>query len=246
MGKRTILLALILILSAMSVIGIFMVAYMVPPKFSSAETSQSSPSLLGPPPAIGKSPFTASLLVAPAARAADTQCVGDLTNVGITGDLVVPNGASCALRNVTVRGDLLVGPGGALEVLGGVAVLGNVRIDQCAYANVDPSTAAAGISVAGNVEIERCTQTSGKRFTVGRVAIAGNFACHDNAAPCFAVSLTIGGDMLINRNSGSISYIEGNVIGGNLECVGNVGVTDYGDPNTVRGEKLGECASLSH
>jgi hypothetical protein len=185
------------------------------------------------------------LPAAPTASAGGTQCVGNLANVSINGDLVVPNAAGCALRDVTVRGDLLVRPGGALEMSGGVAVLGDVEIDQCAYASFDPLTPAARILIAGNVEIEHCAQSSGKLFTAGRVVIAGNFACHDNAAPCFAVSLTIGGDMLINQNSGSISYIEGNLIGGNLECVNNTGVTDYGTPNTVREKKLGECAGLS-
>jgi hypothetical protein len=214
------------------------VATMVPPKFGLPETSQPP----APPPAKAKLPV---LPAAPTARAGGTQCVGNLANVSVIGDLVVPDGASCALRDVTVRGDLLVGRGGALEMLGEVAVLGGVEIDQCAYASFDPLMPAGRILIAGSVEIEHCKQSSGKLFTAGRVVIAGNFACHDNAAPCFAVSLTIGGDMLIDRNSGSVSYIEGNLIGGNLECVNNAGVTDYGAPNTVREEKLGECAGLS-
>jgi hypothetical protein len=59
------------------------------------------------------------------------------------------------------------------------------------------------------------------------------------------VSLTIGGDARIDRNSGGPSFIESNTIAGDLQCVGNDGVTDYGLPNTVAGQKLGECAGLS-
>lgn len=181
---------------------------------------------------------------APAARPAEIRCVGELSNVSVIGDVVVPEGASCGLKDATVRGDVLVRPGGALQMLGGVAVLGNVEIDQCVYASFDPPEPAGRISIGGNVEIERCMQTSGKLFTAGRVAIAGSFSCRDNAAPCFAVSLTVGGNMVISRNSGGISYIEGNTIGGNLECLDNPGVTDYGDPNTVGGELSGGCAGL--
>jgi hypothetical protein len=41
-----------------------------------------------------------------------------------------------------------------------------------------------------------------------------------------------------------MSYIEGNTIVGNLECEGNTGVSNYGDPNKVAGKKVGQCAGL--
>lgn len=190
--------------------------------------------------------FGILLATASAARAADTRCVGELSDVAVTGDLVVPDGASCTLYDVTVRGNVRVGSDAALRVFHGVAILGDVQSDHCDYASFEPSSAAARISVVGNVEIHHCRETSGKIFTAGRVVISGNFACHDNSAPCFGVALTIGGNAQVDRNSGGISYLEGNTVSGDLQCVGNTGVADYGSPNTVAGQKLGECAGLSN
>lgn len=180
-----------------------------------------------------------------AARAGEVRCVGMLGNMSVNGDVVVPQGANCALRRLTVSGDVRAGQGSVLRILGGVAILGNLEIDQCAYASLDPSAPADPISIAGSVEIEHCTEASGKLFSPGRVAVAGNFSCRDNAAPCFAVAIVVGGDMLIDRNSG-MSYVEGNTIGGNLECIDNWGVTDYGNPNTVGDEKREQCTRLSN
>lgn len=188
--------------------------------------------------------FAVLLGIASAARADETSCGGELSGAVATGNLIVAPGADCTLRDVAVRGDVVVGAGAVLRVLGGVAIIGSLRADHCALVHLEPSLPAAWIAVAGNVDIQRCTETSGKLFTAGRVVIGGNFACHDNEAPCFAVSLTIGGDAEIRRNRG-LSYIESSTIGGSLRCLGNAGVTDYGLPNTVGQEKLGQCAGLS-
>jgi hypothetical protein len=180
-----------------------------------------------------------------AARADDIRCLGELSGRSINGNLVVPDGAACTLRDVAVSGDVLIGRDASLRMSDGVVIRGNLRIDHCDYASFEPLTSAARISVEGNVEIEHCREASGKFFSGGRVAIGGNFACHDNSAPCYAVSMAIGGDARIDRNSGGISFIEGNTIAGNLQCAGNRGVADYGSPNTVAGKTLGECVGLS-
>jgi hypothetical protein len=177
-------------------------------------------------------------------RAENTRCVSALGNQIVLGDLVVPDGASCALRDATVRGSVLVGPHAGLRVLGNVRILGDVRIDRCDYASFEPPAAAGPIFVEGNVEIEHCEGSTGKLYTAGTVRISGNFTCHDNTAPCFAVALSIYGDALVSGNSGGISFIEGSRIIGKLECAGNLGVSNYGDPNRVAGKKLGQCAGL--
>lgn len=182
---------------------------------------------------------------APAARAAERPCVGTLSNTSVNGDVVVPAGATCRLKDVAVGGTVRVHSNAALQILGGAAIRGSVEAYECAYVVLDPQAPGDRIAVAGNIEIEHCTEASGKLFSAGRVAIAGNFSCRNNAAPCFAVSLTVGGDMVIERNSGGMSYIEGNTIGGSLECAGNWGLTDYGDPNTVGGKRRDGCAGLS-
>jgi hypothetical protein len=180
------------------------------------------------------------------ARADATRCRGELGGRTIAGNLVVPDGALCTLRDAVVTGDVLVGHDAALRLRDGATIRGNLRIDHCDYVSFEPLTSAARISVAGNVEIAHCREASGKVFSGGHVVIGGNFVCRDNAAPCYAVSLTIGGNARIDRNAGGPSFIEGNTIAGDLQCVGNGGVTDYGSPNTVAGKKLGECAGLSN
>jgi hypothetical protein len=177
-------------------------------------------------------------------RAESTRCVGALGNQIVPGDLVVPDGASCALGDATVRGNVLVGPHAGLRVLGNVRILGDVWIDRCDYASFEPSAAGASILVEGNVEIEHCEGSIGKLYAAGTVRISGNFTCRDNTAPCFAVALSIYGNALVSRNSGGISFIEGSRIIGKLECAGNLGVSNYGDPNRVAGKKLGQCAGL--
>lgn len=191
---------------------------------------------------------SASILVAPAAaaHAKVMLCRGELVDAIIEGSLAVPAGASCTLRHVTVRGDLSAGRGSVLRIADDVLVVGNLAGDRCAYLSFEPASAVTSVAISGNVEIERCREASGKLFAAGEVEVAGNFLCHDNFAPCFAVSMAIRGNALILSNSGGMSYIEGNTIGGNLECRGNRGVTDYGQPNTVGGKNLGECGLLSH
>jgi hypothetical protein len=179
------------------------------------------------------------------ARADTIRCRGEFGGRTISGNLVVPDGAVRTLRDSVVTGDVLVGHEAALRLLDGVAVRGNLRIDHCDYTSFEPLTPAAPIAIAGNVEIEHCAEASGKVSSAGRVTIGGNFVCHDNSAPCYAVSLTIGGDARIDRNSGGPSFIESNIIAGDLRCAGNSGVTDYGSPNIVAGKKLDECAGLS-
>ncbi|HEV2300526.1 MAG TPA: hypothetical protein VGR91_03050 [Stellaceae bacterium] len=189
----------------------------------------------------------AGLLLAPAvpARAAGALCRGELRDAIIDGGLLVPDGARCVLRHVTVRGNLLAGRGSVLRIADDVAILGNLAADRCAYVSFEPASPTAGITIGGNVEIEHCRESSGKLYAAGEIEIAGNFVCHDNSASCFVVSLTILGNALVLRNSGGLSYVEGNTIGGDLECRGNAGVIDYGQPNRVGGKKLGECAALS-
>jgi hypothetical protein len=185
-----------------------------------------------------------SFATASAARSENTRCVGALGNHTIPGDLVVPDGAGCALRNATVKGNVLVGRDGGLRVFGNVRILGDIRIDRCDYASFEPLEPAAPISVEGNVEIEHCRGSTGKLFTGGMVRISGNFACRDNSAPCFAVALSIYGNPVVNGNSGGVSYIERSTIIGNLECAWNTDVSNYGDPNRVAGKRLGQCAGL--
>ena len=185
------------------------------------------------------------LTTAAAASAEGALCRGELSDIIVEGGLLVPEGASCRLRHVTIRGNLIARPGSALRIGDDVAILGNLAIEGCAFASLQPSRPEGAITIGGDAEIAHCREASGKLFTAGDVSIAGNFVCRDNAAPCFAVSLTVLGNVLVLSNSGGVSYVESDTIAGNLECRGNAGVGDYGQANRVAGRKLGQCAGLS-
>jgi hypothetical protein len=204
----------------------------------------------------------------PAARASDITCPPTPTGT-INGNLAVPAGASCTLQNVTVTGNVQVGKGAALTVFPGMIVTigGNVQADKCNFVFLS----SGGVtSIGGNVQIRNCMGGSGYN---GAVTIGGNFSCDNNSAPCTAIGGSVRGNVQVNNNSGSIAgfgvtvtgntvdgnvqvdhnsagsgfnntVVGGNRIGGNLQCAGNTSVTDRGSPNTVTGNKQGQCAGL--
>ena len=56
----------------------------------------------------------------------------------------------------------------------------------------------------------------------------------------------VGGNVQVNNNTNGSVGVGGNVIGGNLRCMGNSQQPgdDGNGPNTVSGHKLGQCSSL--
>ena len=105
------------------------------------------------------------------------------------------------------------------------------------------------------------------------ITIGGNFVCVGNPLTCVADDGVVNGNLTVEENLFSSSTIitnsevlqntisgnaeiggntgpapltvGGNTIGGNLQCVGNSQTPDDGGtPNTVSGQKLGQCAGL--
>jgi hypothetical protein len=192
----------------------------------------------------------------------------------INTSLTVPANATCELDNVTVAGNVGVGTGAVLNVLPAprqaVKIDGNLTADQCNY--VALSTEGGVILIGGNVTIQNCTGAvvgySGPGITIG-----GNFVCVGNPLTCVADDGVVNGNLTVEENLFSSSTIitnsevlqntisgnaeiggntgpapltvGGNTIGGNLQCVGNSQTPDDGGtPNTVSGQKLGQCAGL--
>jgi hypothetical protein len=190
--------------------------------------------------------FGIMLAALPAARA-DTSCTGPLQGV-ISGNVFVPDGATCQLDNATVTGNVLVGAGATLAVgvLGSVTISGDLQADHCASVGVISFTTSL-LSIGGNVAIRSCTEMSGydvSSGSSGSVTIGGNFLCRANSAPCFAQRGSIGGNTIVSDNSGGTSIVAGNEIDGNLLCFGNTAVINASAPNTVFGKRLGQCAGL--
>jgi hypothetical protein len=195
--------------------------------------------------------FGMMLAAVSVARADNTPCTSTLSNMMIDGNLVVPDSASCALDQVDVTGNVLVGHDATFNAVSGVTISGNLLADHCTSVSLQPSLVLS--SVAGNVEIQHCTgSTDFSGFFAARIVaatIGGNFDCHNNFAPCLADTVSIMGNAEVSHNSGGTSIVRHNTIGGNLQCVGNTAVTDSilginPIPNTVAGKKLGQCTPL--
>ncbi len=172
---------------------------------------------------------------APAARA-DTNCTGALTGT-ISGNVIVPNDASCTLSSATVSGNVTVKTNATLAVNGPAAIQGNVAADHCRSV-----TLTGSVTVGGNVLIGYCSSTSG--YTGPAVQVNGNLQCHDNVAACVANRGTVNGNVQIQNNvGGSASDVSLNVINGNLQCSGNSPAPTHAlGPNKVAGVAQGQCA----
>src|SRR5690348_16754498 len=88
---------------------------------------------------------------ASAVRAADTICTGALSG-NITGNIIVPKGASCTLSDATVTGDLHVRQNASLTVDATqqpTTINGNVLANQCAFTLLE-----GGVTVSASVQIQ--------------------------------------------------------------------------------------------
>jgi hypothetical protein len=110
---------------------------------------------------------------------------------------------------------------------------------------------AMGGSVGGNMQVNNNTGVEGA--SVGANTVMGNMQVNANAGgaggpgglPCCEVTgNTVLGNVQVNNNTVGVSRVGGNKIGGNLACQGNASVTNGGVPNTVAGNKRGQCAGL--
>ena len=179
-----------------------------------------------------------ALLVGPSAvQAADPTCTSTLSGK-ITGNVVVPAGASCTLSNATVTGDVQVLRNGALTVdatAQPTTIGGDVKAVGCASAILE-----GGVTVNGSVQIAQCSQQSG--FIGPGVKIGGDFECAGNAGGCEARLGAVQGSIQIRGNGSSdISLVS---VGGNLQCAGNTPAPTHNfGPDFVTGSIQGQCAA---
>ena len=179
----------------------------------------------------------ATLGGAAAAFAADMTCTGALSGK-ITGNVLVPAGASCTLSDVTVTGNVQVLQNASLTVDATqqpATIGGNVQATNCTFALLE-----GGVTVDGTVQIVQCAQQSG--FVGPGVKIGGNFQCINNAGGCQADLGDVNGSVQIQGNGSSdISLVS---VGGNLQCQGNTPPpTHTFGPDFVSGNLQGQCAA---
>jgi hypothetical protein len=137
-------------------------------------------------------------------------------------NVTVPDNGFCLLANVTVTGNVKVGPAASLEFFAGT-ISGNVQANNCNGVFLAKST------VSGGVQIGNCGVGGVDFSTVG-----GNLQCQNNTL-CRVDSSTILGNLqIMNNTTRGPSEIFGNTIAKNLLCQNN-SPPPTGSGNTVSG-----------
>lgn len=183
----------------------------------------------------------------------------------INGNLSVAPGAilndhAGSTGTVRVKGNAEVGKGGVLG-LGTYANPPASHEDAVVGGNVIANGAASlylsGMTVRGNVMVNGGGDPT-RNLPIKDDTIGGNLIIHGWSGLWFGVIRDIvGGNVIVEHNTASnpsedpgsdSSEIVTNTISGNLICHANVPAAQFGDtgglPNTVGGQKIGECAGL--
>jgi hypothetical protein len=189
-----------------------------------------------------------ALATAPGARAGITSCTTYITGPStITGDVVVPDGASCSLGYVPppttlccnpppppgfgpvhVTGNVTVGHGSSLTIGLNSTIAGNVQATNCGFVEF---VSEGNEEVGGNVQVENCnggaTQGQPAFLSTGTGSrIDGNLQCQNNTGPCVLEDAYVGDNVPVMNNmcpvGSETSRIEANQIFGNVQVMNNV------------------------
>jgi hypothetical protein len=182
------------------------------------------------------------------ARGGDMNCSGLMgggrTVTNIDGNVTVPEGKSCTLSFVNIKGDVRVGRDASLIVSAYTepsAIDGDVEAKNCRSVLLQ-----GNVTVRGNLSINSCNGTAWSGFQGPDVVIHGDFECQSNAGPCLAWLGTVGENIRIQSNkSQGASDISLVSVGGNLHCQGNSPApTHLHGPSWVDGESQGQCGGF--
>jgi hypothetical protein len=185
---------------------------------------------------------------APTAQAADVVCAGTLGGgsavTNITGDVTVPEKASCTLDFVTVAGNVHVGKGASLVVTAYTepsTISGNVEAVNCGSVLLQ-----GNVTVEGNLHIQSCSGGP-NGFQGPDTLVKGDFHCQSNAGPCLAWLGKVEGNVHIQSNrSKTASDVSLLSVGGNLHCQQNSPApTQVRGPSWVDGNSQGQCAGFA-
>ena len=176
------------------------------------------------------------------------QCTTTIT--GTHGRLVLSSGATC-VTNATIHGGITVLPGAALSVTnstvdGGLNSTGATALTVCQSRINGATTVAAstGFVLIGDAGDDGTLACGGNTLN-GALTLDGNTALLE-----LGQNLIHGGARVLNTSGSgpnledSTTEIEGNQISGGLSCSGNTPApTNDGRPNTVTGQRSGQCAA---
>jgi hypothetical protein len=162
----------------------------------------------------------------------------------INGDVTVPDGKSCMLSFVNVKGDVRVGRNASLTIAAYTepsSIGGDIEARNCNFVLLQ-----GNVTVRGNLEISGCSGPGWSGFQGPDTVIHGRFECQSNAGPCLAWLGTVGDDLLLQSNkSKAASDISLVSVGGDLHCIGNAPApTHTHGPSWVDGRSMGQCSSF--
>jgi len=180
------------------------------------------------------------------------------STASIRGNVVAGRGSVFALGCTEAHGCM---QDGGATAPGADYVRGNVVLDHVYNAAMN------GISIGGNLSSygggAGLIDSQFVPFSVKDDTIRGNVLVTGLRTVWFGViRSTIGGNVTLTNIQGSdpdANEVVGNTIGGNLTCTGNSPAAQYGDAvpfvpqgpgdygwNSVRGQRIGECAHMTH
>jgi feruloyl esterase len=170
---------------------------------------------------------------------------GGRTVTNINGNVTVPDGKSCTLSFVDIRGDVRVERDATLIVSAYTEpseIGGDIDAKHCKSVLLQ-----GNVTVGGDLNINSCTGTGSNGFQGPDVVIHGSFKCRSNAGPCLAWLGTVGDDVHIQSNkaqaASDISLVS---VKGNLNCEGNLPApTRSHGPSWLDGRSQGQCAGFS-
>jgi tannase/feruloyl esterase len=175
-------------------------------------------------------------------RAADATCVDVLSGI-IDGNVVVPQGTSCTMSDVTIRGNVQVSDNASLTIDATqqpATIGGNIEADRCVFVLLK-----GGVTVDGNIQIRRCLLQSG--FVGPGIKIGGNFECHKNLGACEATLGDVRGNVrILSNRSTAPSDISLVAVGGDLQCHQNTPAPTHAfGPDWVSGNLQSQCAGFA-
>jgi hypothetical protein len=138
-------------------------------------------------------------------RAQNRICDGSIGAVTV-GSISIPDGASCVLRGIRVRGNLWVGVNATL-VASEVRIAGNVEATGATQVRITFFSV-----VGGNIQVQRS-----RNVLVSATRVNGNVVLAGNRGNVSVRGSEIVGNLEILRNTGKI-LIRNNRLGGSLIC----------------------------
>jgi hypothetical protein len=161
-----------------------------------------------------------------------TECTTDQSGVNIAGDLIVPDGTACTIRNSTVGGNVKVGRDAFFQSITST-IAGDVKGRRSVTVFVDSqSTVGGDVDTSGTFQTLVFNSSVGEeidvRGTTSQVNICGNQVQQD-----IEVS---GSDRDILVGDPLTADCPGNSVGGDIEVVNN----DVDKELVVRGNRVGD------